>query len=72
MLIHRESSRVENGALRDRTVDLQLHLSTDVGERPEVRRELDADHDNVCTSTDRTAGRFCTIGCHVSPASADP
>src|ERR1700693_536998 len=63
---------VEHGALRDGTIDLQLDLSTYIGKRAQVRRQLDADHDKVCASTESTAGRFWTIAFHVSPPSADP
>src|SRR5439155_27351395 len=63
--------RVEHGALRDRALDLQLHLAVDVRQLPEVCRKHDPDHGSVWTSTDRTAGRSRTIGVQLSPASAE-
>src|SRR5436309_586395 len=63
--------RVEDRALRDRTVDLERHLAADVRQLPQVRREDDPDHGSVWASTDSTAGRSRTMGAQLSPASAD-
>ena len=37
-------------------------------QRPQVRRQDDADHDSVCTSTESTAGRSRTIGAQLVAA----
>ncbi len=62
---------VEDRALRDLPLDLERHLALDVRELAQMWRQHDADHGNVCTSTDSTGGRSRTIGAQVSPASAD-
>src|SRR2546426_5700681 len=63
--------RVEDRALRGLTLDVELHLAVDARERPQMRREHDAEHRSVWTSTDTTAGRSRTMGAQLSPASAD-
>ena len=63
--------RIEDRALRDLSLDSEAHLTLDVCQRPKVRRETDSYHDNVWTSTDKTAGRSRKIGVQLSPASAD-
>src|SRR5260370_28602663 len=63
--------RVEYRALRDRTLDLDLHLGAGVRQRSQMCRKYDADHGSVWTSTESTAGRSRTMGAQVSPASAD-
>src|SRR6185436_16124091 len=63
--------RIQDRALGHRTLDLELDVSVDAGQRPQMRRQRDADHGRVWTSTDRTAGRSRTIAVHESPASAD-
>jgi uncharacterized lipoprotein YmbA len=62
---------VEDRPLRDRTRDVEGHLALDARQLAQVRREDDADHGSVWTSTDSTAGRSRTTGAQVSPASAD-
>src|SRR6266478_5550824 len=62
---------VEHRALRDRTVDVELHLRTDARQRPQMSGEYDADHRSVWTSTESTAGRSRTMGVQLSPASAE-
>ena len=62
---------VEHGALRNRTLDRELHLTLDPGQGLQVRGEHDADHGSVWTSTDSTAGRSRTMGAQRSPASPD-
>ena len=64
-------NRVENGAQRDQALHVKGDFAVDTGQRPQVRRELHADHVSVCTSTDNTAGRSRTIGFQESPALAD-
>src|SRR5437773_3397892 len=55
--------RVEDRARRGDTLDVELHLTVDVRERPQMRREHDPDdHGNVWTSTDTTDGRSRTMG----------
>src|SRR6266446_9097000 len=61
---------VEHRALRNRALDLKLHFGTNSRQRPKMARKHDADHDSVWTSTESTAGRCCTIGVQLSPASA--
>src|SRR5207302_7300808 len=63
--------RVEDRALRDLPLDVELHLAVDVRERPEMRREHDPDHGSVWTSTETTAGRSRTMGAQRSPALAE-
>src|SRR5437899_1965604 len=63
--------RVEDRALRDLTLDVELHLAVDVCEGPQMGREHDSDHGSVWTSTDTTDGRSRTMGAQLSPASAD-
>src|SRR5262249_51668479 len=63
---------VEDGALRHRPLDVQLHLSIDACERPQMGRKYDANHGSVWTSTDNTGGRSRTMGAQLSPASAEP
>ena len=59
--------RVENGAGRHRRGHVEGDFAVQVREDAEAHRQLDSDHGNVCTSTDRTAGRSRTMGAHVSP-----
>lgn len=63
--------RIQHRALRGWSRNLQFHLSRNPRQRPQMRRKYDPDHANVWTSTESTAGRFCTIGAQLSPASAD-
>ena len=49
----------------------ELHFVADLGQISQVMREDDADHGNVCTSTERTAGRSRATVCQVSPESAE-
>jgi hypothetical protein len=62
---------VENRALRDRSLDFELHFAVDAGQRSQMEREDDSNHGSVWTSTDTTAGRSRTMGAQWSPASAD-
>jgi len=59
---------VEDRAECGLALDFELHLAMDLRKGAEMLREKDSDHDNVWTSTERTAGRSRTIGAHVSPA----
>src|SRR5215472_7167377 len=70
---HRIASleRVDDRALRDWTIDLELHLALNAGQTSQMRRKHDANHGSVWTSTDSTAGRSRAMGAQVSPASAD-
>ena len=63
--------RVEDRALRDLTLDVELHLAVDVCEGAQMCREHDSDHGSVWTSTDTTDGRSRTMGAQLSPASAE-
>jgi len=62
---------VDDGALGDGRLKVEFHFAADAREPAEVRRENDANHGSVWTSTESTAGRSRTMGDHVSPASAD-
>src|SRR5258706_7738155 len=64
--------RVHHRTLRDRPLNIHLHLAGDVRQAPQVLRKQTPDHGRVCTSTESTAGRSRTTGAHVSPASAEP
>src|SRR5215468_6308823 len=70
---HREAGleRVERGALRDGLGHLELHLSRDVRECAQMRRQHHAYHRSVWTSTESTDGRSRTSAVQWSPASAD-
>ena len=63
--------RVDDGALRDGRLKVELDFAIDAREAAQVRREKDANHGSVWTSTESTAGRSRTMGDHVSPASAE-
>ncbi len=63
--------RVEHGALRYLSLDVQLHLAVNACERTQRQWKQDAYHVSVCTSTERTAGRSRTIGDQLSPASEE-
>ena len=61
--------RVENRALGNGTLDGEHDFAVDLRERAEVEWQRDPDHFNVCTSTERTAGKSRTIGLQRSPLS---
>src|SRR6266850_1361255 len=64
--------RIEDRPLRRDAVDVELHLAVDARERPQMRREDNADdHDSVWSSTETTEGRSRTMGSQLSPASAE-
>src|ERR1035441_3888864 len=63
--------RIEYRAQGNRIRDLELHLAADVCQGSQMLRDFDANHGNVWTSTDSTAGRSRTMGAQLSPASAD-
>ena len=63
--------RVENGAGSQRTFELEFDLAVDPSQIAQMRRQNDADHGNVWTSTESTAGRSRTIGAQWSPESAE-
>src|SRR5579885_1844638 len=63
--------RVENRTLRDLAFYIQPYLAAHARQRSQMRREDDADHGSVWTSTESTAGRSRTMGVQLSPASAD-
>src|SRR5579863_10057027 len=62
---------VENGALRSLTLDFKFQFALNRRQSPQMRREYDSNHGNVCTSTESTAGRFWAMAVQVSPASGD-
>ena len=59
--------RIDDGALSDRRGDFDFQFACDFRERAQMRRQQDADHESVWTSTDSTAGRSRTIGAQQSP-----
>jgi hypothetical protein len=63
--------RINDRTLRNLPFDLKLYLSFDSTQCSKMRRQYNTDHGNVCTSTERTAGRSRAIGAQLSPASAD-
>jgi hypothetical protein len=65
------SGCVNDGALCDGRLKVEFDFAADARKPAQVRRENDANHGSVWTSTDSTVGRSRTIGDHVSPASAD-
>jgi hypothetical protein len=62
---------VQDRALRNRSLNLHPHLAVDLGQRSKMCRQRNSNHDKVCTSTDKTAGRSRTIGAQLSPSSDD-
>ncbi len=62
---------IEERALRDDAIDLQLDFAVDARKCSQVLRKNDADHGRVCTSTERTAGRSRTIAFQLSPPSGE-
>jgi len=62
---------VEDRALRGRACDVDGYLGVDPRQPPQVVRQDDPDYRNVCTSTDKTAGRSCTMADQLLPASVD-
>src|SRR5437899_10988990 len=62
--------RIEHCTLTHWSLDSQFQFAINPCERAQVRRENDANHFRVCTSTDSTAGRSRTMGFQLSPASA--
>ena len=62
---------VENAVLRNRRRYVKRNLGTDSGQRAQMRRQMNANHGSVCTSTDTTAGRSRTMGIQLSPESAE-
>src|SRR5690349_10069379 len=52
-------------------LDFQRDLAPGTSERSQMRREYHSNHASVWTSTLSTAGRSCTMGAQLSPASAD-
>ena len=63
--------RIEDASLRHPSGDIEDGFAGDVRQTAQMRRQNDANHGSVCTSTERTAGRSRTIGAQVSPASDD-
>ncbi len=63
--------RIQYGAQRGRTVQPDLHLLTHPGQGAEMRRQHDANHASVWTSTESTGGRSRTIGAQLSPPLAE-
>jgi hypothetical protein len=53
---------VKNRALRNLTLNLELHFATNARQRSQMCREYDFDHGRVWTSTESTAGRSRTMG----------
>src|SRR5438270_12587338 len=62
---------VEDRALGGLARQFDFHLPADLGQRSQVGRKYDANHDSVWTSTESTAGRSRAMGSQLSPASAD-
>ena len=63
--------RVEDRVLRWLARDRERDFAFDAGQRTQLSRQHNADHGNVCTSTESTAGRSRTIGSQFSPASLE-
>src|SRR6202030_3215800 len=70
---HRKArlQRVQHGTQRRCPRHLQLHFAVKRRERPQMCGHHYANHANVCTSTESTAGKSRTMGFQLSPASAD-
>src|SRR5207302_5018658 len=63
--------RVQRRVPGDPAGHVERHLAFHLRQGAQVRREHDADHASVWTSTESTAGRSRTMGAQLSPASAD-
>jgi hypothetical protein len=53
---------IERATQGDRLIDIQGHRTIHLRQGAQMMRQLHSDHGIVCTSTDRTAGKSCTIG----------
>ena len=62
---------VKYGPLSYGGVNVKLYVAIDARQRAQMRRQNDANHGSVCTSTESTAGRSRTIGFQLSPALSD-
>jgi hypothetical protein len=62
---------VEYRPLSHGGLDVKVYVAIDVRQRAQMRRQNNANHGSVCTSTESTAGRSRTIGFQLSPASGD-
>ena len=62
---------VEYRPLSHGGIDVEFYLAIDARQRAQMRRQNNANHGSVCTSTESTAERSRTIGFHLSPASGD-
>lgn len=51
--------------------DIQLNFAGYPGEIAQVKWQLNSNHDSVCVSTDRTAGRSRTMAFQVFPPLAE-
>lgn len=63
--------RIEHRTLRRIACNFEFDLAFVTHERTQMSGQHDADQGSVWTSTESTAGRSCTIGVHVSPASGE-
>lgn len=62
---------VQHGSDGRRRGDVDLHFATHPREGAQVKGKDDPDHGSVCTSTERTFGRFAAIICQWSPPSGE-
>ena len=62
---------IEHRALRGGALDREAHLALDARQLAQMCGQHDADHGDVCTSTDSTGGRSRTIGVQLSPPSGE-
>jgi hypothetical protein len=62
---------VEYGPLSHCGVNVEFYVAIDARQRAQMRRQNNANHGSVCTSTESTAGRSRTIGFQLSPPSGD-
>src|ERR1700728_4148871 len=60
---------VEDRLQRDGAIDFERYFLVDMRQGAQMRREHDLDHGNVCTSTEKTAGRLLAMGAQLSPES---
>src|SRR6267378_2360565 len=63
--------RIHHRTLRNRPLNIHLHLAAHVRQPLQVRRQQNSNHGSVWTSTESTAGRSRTIGVQLSPPSAE-
>lgn len=61
--------RIKHRALCHSALHIEFDFSSDMREVAQMIGQLHPNHGNVCTSTESTLGKSCTIACQLSPLS---